>query len=406
MSRRRSDSAESMFGSDSFLDVVANIVGILIILIVLVGLRVRKAEPTALAEEKAALAQAKLEEREKQRREIEQSNAQGEEEYRRAAAEREEARRRNEELRRQRAAEQAKIDERRQEHEEERLRREKVMRQYEDEAARMQQEIASLADRLSLATSERERTAEEIARQEERWREAESVRSAELRQAEQSLHAESSDLERAKLTGEQLRKTIEELRRLLAEAEQQTPVVKQIRHFATPMARRIEQQELHFRCKGGRVAYTYLEELVTAARDQAAGRITRSTSRINGMAGPLGGFALKYIFARPESTVTEQLADMQYVRFGLVYWELTSESDFIGELADEAAEPNSALRVKLRSMPASKFAVTLWVYPDSFEVAKKVEDLLHDLSYTVSLRPLPPGIPIIGSPFGSATDSH
>ena len=39
MSRRRPP-AELQFGSDSFLDVVANIVGILIILIVIAGLRV------------------------------------------------------------------------------------------------------------------------------------------------------------------------------------------------------------------------------------------------------------------------------------------------------------------------------------------------------------------------------
>ena len=39
MSRRR-PKGELQFGSDSFLDVVANIVGILIILIVIAGLRV------------------------------------------------------------------------------------------------------------------------------------------------------------------------------------------------------------------------------------------------------------------------------------------------------------------------------------------------------------------------------
>ena len=43
MSRRRE--FEIMFGSDSFLDVVANIVGILIILIVIAGVRVSQAPP-------------------------------------------------------------------------------------------------------------------------------------------------------------------------------------------------------------------------------------------------------------------------------------------------------------------------------------------------------------------------
>ncbi|MFO1019666.1 MAG: hypothetical protein U0903_03025 [Planctomycetales bacterium] len=39
---RRSKSEELQFGSDSFLDVIANMVGILIILIVVVGIHVAK----------------------------------------------------------------------------------------------------------------------------------------------------------------------------------------------------------------------------------------------------------------------------------------------------------------------------------------------------------------------------
>lgn len=44
---RRSKSEELQFGSDSFLDVIANMVGILIILIVVVGIHVAKSPPSA-----------------------------------------------------------------------------------------------------------------------------------------------------------------------------------------------------------------------------------------------------------------------------------------------------------------------------------------------------------------------
>src|SRR5262245_25530599 len=46
---RRTTAAEPAFGTDSFLDVTANLVGVLIVLIVLVGLRVRKSPPPAVA---------------------------------------------------------------------------------------------------------------------------------------------------------------------------------------------------------------------------------------------------------------------------------------------------------------------------------------------------------------------
>ena len=48
---RREQTSEPAFGSDSFLDVTANLVGVLIILIVLVGLRVAKAPPPSAAVE-------------------------------------------------------------------------------------------------------------------------------------------------------------------------------------------------------------------------------------------------------------------------------------------------------------------------------------------------------------------
>ena len=48
MSRRKS-SGDQEFGSDSFLDIIANIVGILIILIVVAGMKVAR-QPTLLSD--------------------------------------------------------------------------------------------------------------------------------------------------------------------------------------------------------------------------------------------------------------------------------------------------------------------------------------------------------------------
>ena len=51
MSRQRRGAGEVQFGSDSFLDVVANIVGILIILIVIAGLRISKTPLVAVMDD-------------------------------------------------------------------------------------------------------------------------------------------------------------------------------------------------------------------------------------------------------------------------------------------------------------------------------------------------------------------
>jgi hypothetical protein len=111
------------------------------------------------------------------------------------------------------------------------------------------------------------------------------------------------------------------------------------------------------------------------------------------------------LLARPPMSMSEQLSQPVF-RFSLVHWELVADSDRIGETLEEALQPNSAFQVKVRSLSATSHAVTLWVYPDSFALAKRLETVLHEQGYTVSLRPLPKGVPILGSPYGSASYSR
>ena len=404
------NASEPGFGSDSFLDVLANIVGILIILIVLCGVRIRNSPPSAdvLNDESVqeAEARAKAEWQEKKSA-IEEENLKAEEAYKAALAAAEAEKKKVEDLFVSRRREQETLDQQYAEHQEELVKREKIVRQYEDEATRLQAELDELAYRLDM--TQKEVDSKEKAKQNQlvalqRQIDGKTTAASQLQNAvaaEMQLLAVNSQRE------EDLRRQMLELRKLIDQTMKETPETKRIRHYVTPLARRIDQHELHFRCKNGRVAYTYLDELLVQTKEQASARITLSTSRLDGVAGPLGGFRLKYVLARPTTSVSEQvISEHNSARFALVYWELDAESDFTGETKEEVLAPNSALRVKLRSMPATKHSVTLWVYGDSFEVAKEVEQLLHEQSYTVALRPLPDGIPIIGSPMGSASHSH
>ena len=47
--------------------------------------------------------------------------------------------------------------------------------------------------------------------------------------------------------------------------------------------------------------------------------------------------------------------------------------------------------------------VTFWVYPDSFEMFRKLRDHVYERGHDVAGRPLPAGTPIAGSRNGSAS---
>lgn len=414
MARRSgTDSLETAFGSDSFLDVIANTVGVLIILIVLVGIRVRNAPPSKSSDLSTDMATAAppaefLESRmrhDAQRARILALNLANREAQRARIEELADQTRRQGEAVRQRAEEQAQWNRYRNERLAETARQEALQRSLDNDARKAESEIgrleAELADvRMSLEAKRqsRERTQSEARRQ---WeiaaREAAELADYVARAKDRRTKDETSVKE--------MTAAIADLRTRIESSQPKSSEAKTLVHHAVSVAKQIEMHEYHFRCKNGRLAFTYLDELLDEVREQANARITPSTMRLDGAVGPIGGFRLRYSLARPPMSMSEQLSQPTF-RFALVHWELAAESERIGETVDEVLQPNSAFRVKLRSAPATTNALTLWVYPDSFALAKRVETFLHEQGYTVSLRPLPNGVPIIGSPYGSSSYSQ
>ena len=50
--------------------------------------------------------------------------------------------------------------------------------------------------------------------------------------------------------------------------------------------------------------------------------------------------------------------------------------------------------------------MTLWTYPDSFEMYRDLKTELYKLGYPTAGRPLPAGEPIAGSPSGSKSSAQ
>lgn len=185
--------------------------------------------------------------------------------------------------------------------------------------------------------------------------------------------------------------------------ENTQPTAKTIRHQLTPVGRVVEGDELHFHLKGGRIAYVPLEELIERMKTQVKRQkdwVLR-TGRLKGRIGPQDGFHLDYLVAKQSmSALDEARLGGGYARVTPVLLEFVPEDRFYAETASEALNPVSMFVRRLRMSPQNA-TLTFWVYPDSFQLYRELKEFAHEEGFTVAARPLQNGDVISASPFGS-----
>jgi hypothetical protein len=73
----------------------------------------------------------------------------------------------------------------------------------------------------------------------------------------------------------------------------------------------------------------------------------------------------------------------------------------IGEPAEMALAANSEFREHIAAANPKTTTITLWSYPDSFGLYRRLKEELYRLGFAVAGRPQPNDQPIGGSPHGS-----
>jgi hypothetical protein len=350
MSRRRPQREEAHFGSDSFLDVIANVVGILIILLVLAGLRTNNApavsEVVTPAEAETPTATAA------------------------AAA--------------------------------------PVMAPIDDLVETRRQELATVQSEAERLQSELDKHRRAAAVHQTRLSELQSHDAAirnRIAALGTTLEGELAALEKSRLEAEKLSAAAQAVRVKLkhrqtavAAIEQQPNRVEQLEHRITPVSRVLKENEteLHFRCCGGKVASVPIEELVGRMKTQMERQrdfIIRAR-RFSGAVGPVRGFSVKYLVEREESL------GGSFSRISVTQWEVVPEADLEAEPSDVALRNDSVFRNELREAEPGS-TITFWVYPDSFALYRQLQTIAHREGFSVAARPMPTGTPILFSPKGS-----
>jgi cell division protein FtsB len=328
-------------GHDAFLDIVANLVGILIILVVILG-----AQSTAVIQEM----QDQVEE-ENQNESTLASESQISElatySMRAASAQADSSRLEN------------------------------TIREYDSKILRRKRQRAILLDLLAQA--------------EAAW-------------AEKKTDFDKRTLQDAQRVTEfkSAQKQLDQLVGTRQHLENQPAPVVAIDHLPTPMAKTVFGDEIHFRLKGNRLSVVpiqqLLEEIKRDFERMAAGARNGQTEAA---VGPMRGFVAKYRMEKAREMISRGGQLQMATRIQLTGMTVEPLQTPHGQTLDQILSNRSELDIELAGRDPNSTTITVWVYPNSFAAFRKLKEHLYARGFATAARPLPLGQEITGGPQGS-----
>lgn len=211
----------------------------------------------------------------------------------------------------------------------------------------------------------------------------------------------------AALSLEDLRKHGKTLLEQIKSLEKLPTPTKALR-FQTPVSRPIRSDEVFFECRSGKVTYIDLAAFNHEMRDNVRDKVDalRTQWEVSATTAPVGAFRMRYVIER-ERDYAEALAPggapprNASFSYGLSRWELEPITENRGETAEAALKSGSYFRQIAEGLDSQQAVITLWVYPDSFGLFRQLRDYLHGLDIEVAGRPIPFGVPITASRYGT-----
>lgn len=339
-------------GSDSFLDIVSNIVGILIILVMVVSVRVKNAPQVAIANQESE----KQEQKKQTDEELASSQA------------------KNESI--QKELKQWASDNRSIQH-------------YVEQ---MGQQINKMKLAIAMQDQQRETLSLMVAVIEKKLS-SHREQLNEDQQRELALKNNMADA-RKKLGNIKRRKTF------LDAIEAETV---QIENFPTPLSKPVFNNEVHFRLSAGRIVKIPLAELIEITKIAAQKQVQQlnRVPEITQTVGPVGGFSLRYTIGRVALSDSLRADTGRRFAVGFKRWEVVPIGSGLGETMAEAFAPESQFRLTLSTLNPKAATITVWTYPDSFNEFRQLKKNLYLAGFSVAGRPLPQDAPIAGSPRGT-----
>jgi hypothetical protein len=176
-----------------------------------------------------------------------------------------------------------------------------------------------------------------------------------------------------------------------------------VESLPTPVSRIVDEKEAHFRIAENRISYVPFSELIEEMADDARAnqQQLRRSPELTETVGPIEGYRLRYTVVRKDLSMQAAYQTGRSALIQLAGCEVIPTDMIHTESLEEALRPDSRFQQQLSLYRPDRYAVTFWVYPDSFEAFRELKKLLFEKGYQTAGRPLPSGAPIAASPHGS-----
>jgi hypothetical protein len=218
------------------------------------------------------------------------------------------------------------------------------------------------------------------------------------RRLEKELEAKGQKVQRASLSLDALRRRGQELADQVMKLQALPAPTKQLKYHA-PVSRAVSGDEVFFECRGGRVAFIDMPAFMHEIHDHMDDipDLLRKEAKVRRLTSPVGAFRLQYVFER-EQTLLDSSTNFSY---GMSGWVVEPILFKRGESLAEALKPQSDFHRIADAIDPNQAVVTFWVYPDSFEIFRALRDYLYERDVEVAGRPLPMNGPIAASRHGT-----
>ncbi len=181
----------------------------------------------------------------------------------------------------------------------------------------------------------------------------------------------------------------------------QTPVVA-ISHLPTPMAKTVFGKEIHLRLKDNRLSVVPIEQLTQEIRNDLRRMASGSNEGVMDAAiGPVRGYVARYVVSRRNELMRQGGGISRVASFQVMAASFDPLQEPHGAPIGKVLENEDFLAVELAGQVPGNTTVTVWVYPDSYGSFRKLKEKLYTMGYATAARPLEFGRSIIASPSGS-----
>jgi len=176
---------------------------------------------------------------------------------------------------------------------------------------------------------------------------------------------------------------------------------KQLKHYPNPIAKTVFSEEIHFRLADGKLTPVPLEELLALMKDEwrlRAEQSLKTSSRTIETVGPLDGFRLQYQLSAAEAELGKAIR--------LDRFQIIPQPNLPGEPIATALAGGSRFRSILSRHEPRRTTVSIWLYPDGFSDHRAIKSWLYENGYQMASWPLEYGRHISGGPNGFKTSAQ